>query len=57
MFTKLVTNRRGGYCFEQNTLLEAVLGQIGFRDDSLIPGGDVRFAGDVQCVLNHGARL
>ena len=28
--TKLVTNRRGGYCFEQNTLFAAVLEQIGF---------------------------
>jgi N-hydroxyarylamine O-acetyltransferase len=27
---KLVTNRRGGYCFEQNTLFAAVLEQIGF---------------------------
>jgi N-hydroxyarylamine O-acetyltransferase len=28
--TKLVTNHRGGYCFEQNTLFAAVLEQIGF---------------------------
>ncbi len=28
---KLVTDRRGGYCFEQNALLAAVLEQLGFR--------------------------
>jgi N-hydroxyarylamine O-acetyltransferase len=28
---KLVTGRRGGYCFEQNTLLAAALGRVGFR--------------------------
>lgn len=28
---KLVHERRGGYCFEQNTLLLAVLGQLGFE--------------------------
>ncbi len=28
---KLVRRRRGGYCFEQNTLLQAVLRQIGFE--------------------------
>jgi N-hydroxyarylamine O-acetyltransferase len=27
---KLVTSRRGGYCFEQNTLFQAVLERIGF---------------------------
>jgi N-hydroxyarylamine O-acetyltransferase len=28
---KLITQRRGGYCFEQNTLLAAALEAIGFR--------------------------
>ena len=28
--TKLVTNRRGGYCFEQNTLFAAVCEAVGF---------------------------
>jgi N-hydroxyarylamine O-acetyltransferase len=28
---KLVTRRRGGYCFEQNGLFRAVLGALGFR--------------------------
>jgi N-hydroxyarylamine O-acetyltransferase len=32
---KLVRGGRGGYCFEQNTLLEAVLKQVGFRVTAL----------------------
>ena len=31
LFDKLVTARRGGYCFEQNLLFAAVLEQLGFR--------------------------
>lgn len=31
VFRKLVTDRRGGYCFEQNTLLLHVLQALGFR--------------------------
>ena len=31
LWQKLVVNRRGGYCFEQNGLFAAVLEQIGFR--------------------------
>jgi N-hydroxyarylamine O-acetyltransferase len=31
LWQKLVEDRRGGYCFEQNTLFAAVLEQIGFR--------------------------
>jgi N-hydroxyarylamine O-acetyltransferase len=33
---KLVHERRGGYCFEQNTLLRAVLLELGFEVTSLI---------------------
>jgi N-hydroxyarylamine O-acetyltransferase len=33
---KLVVQRRGGYCFEQNTLMQAVLEALGFR---VIPFG------------------
>ena len=29
--TKIVTGRRGGYCFEQNTLFLAVLERLAFR--------------------------
>ena len=28
--SKIVLNKRGGYCFEQNTLLQAVLLQVGY---------------------------
>ncbi len=31
VFAKLVTARRGGYCFEQNTLMAAMLERQGFR--------------------------
>jgi N-hydroxyarylamine O-acetyltransferase len=31
LWKKLVVDRRGGYCFEQNTLFAAVLEKIGFR--------------------------
>jgi N-hydroxyarylamine O-acetyltransferase len=33
---KLVTQKRGGYCFEQNTLLANVLRQLGFRIEPLL---------------------
>lgn len=33
---KLVDERRGGYCFEQNTLLASVLQELGFRVTPLI---------------------
>ena len=32
---KLITRRRGGYCFEQNTLFAQVLRQIGFEVETL----------------------
>jgi N-hydroxyarylamine O-acetyltransferase len=35
LFTKLVTRRRGGYCFEQNLLFAEVLNQIGFSFSQL----------------------
>src|SRR6185295_14851436 len=41
---KLVGGRRGGYCFEQNTLFRAVLEALGFRVTSLaarVRGGGV----------------
>jgi N-hydroxyarylamine O-acetyltransferase len=41
---KLVTLRRGGYCFEQNSLLLAVLTQLGF--DAHPVGGRVRVGRD-----------
>ncbi|MDB5804997.1 MAG: N-hydroxyarylamine O-acetyltransferase [Betaproteobacteria bacterium] len=38
---KLLDNRRGGYCFEQNALLQAVLGSIGYMASPL--GARVRW--------------
>jgi N-hydroxyarylamine O-acetyltransferase len=38
---KLLDSRRGGYCFEQNALLQAVLQSLGFRTMAL--GGRVRW--------------
>ena len=38
---KLIDSRRGGYCFEQNTLLKAALEAIGFKVTGL--GGRVRW--------------
>lgn len=34
---KLIHGRRGGYCFEQNGLLERALREIGFNVRSLLP--------------------
>lgn len=31
VFTKLISNRRGGYCFEQNLVLKAALQSLGFN--------------------------
>ena len=31
VFDKLVTQRRGGYCFELNTLFEALLASLGYQ--------------------------
>jgi N-hydroxyarylamine O-acetyltransferase len=39
---KLVRGRRGGYCFEQNTLFAAVLERVGFRVSRL--GARVRYS-------------
>ncbi|ACB74822.1 arylamine N-acetyltransferase family protein [Opitutus terrae] len=36
VFQKLVTERRGGYCFEQNILLGGVLRELGFQVTPLI---------------------
>jgi len=33
---KLVDNKRGGYCFEQNTLLKVVLGAMGYTVEPLL---------------------
>src|SRR5699024_51823 len=35
LYRKLVTDRRGGYCFEQNGLFLAILSQLGFSAQPL----------------------
>lgn len=47
LFDKIVHRRRGGYCFEQNTLFSAVLREIGFRVETWearvrLPAGPIR---------------
>lgn len=53
LFEKIVTRRRGGYCFEQNGLLYAVLQELGFRVTPL--SGRVRLgvARDVATPRTH----
>jgi N-hydroxyarylamine O-acetyltransferase len=50
---KIVTRRRGGYCFEQNSVMQSVLTQLGFRVTPL--GGRVRLgvAPDVSTARTH----
>jgi N-hydroxyarylamine O-acetyltransferase len=50
---KIVNRRRGGYCFEQNTLFQSVLSQMGFRVTPL--GARVRLGvpPDVQTPRTH----
>jgi len=48
---KLVRRRRGGYCFEQNTLFLAVLREIGFEADAF--EARVRFGTDALLPRTH----
>jgi N-hydroxyarylamine O-acetyltransferase len=57
--TKLVANRRGGYCFEQNTLFAAVLGALGFEVTLLaarVRFGATRVLPRTHMVLKVGGR-
>ena len=49
---KLVHARRGGYCYEQNALLQAVLGELGFKVTSL--GARVRYQLPADFVMSRG---
>ena len=51
LWKKLVVDRRGGYCFEQNTLFAAVLETIGFRVRRL--AARVRMGGTGITARNH----
>jgi N-hydroxyarylamine O-acetyltransferase len=39
LFKKLVTDKRGGYCFEMNGLFSIVLRELGFKVTDLLAGG------------------
>lgn len=50
---KLVHDRRGGYCFEQNALLRDVLTALGFRVTPLIARVRWQVPADVPTALTH----
>lgn len=50
---KLVRDRRGGYCFEQNALLRDVLTALGFRVTPLIARVRWQIPADVPTALTH----
>lgn len=52
IFDKVVTHRRGGWCYEQNGLMEWALREIGFDVSRLCAGVMREAAGDVQ-LGNH----
>ncbi len=50
---KLVEQRRGGYCFEQNALFAAVLGELGFRVTTLAARVRLGVPPDVATPRSH----
>lgn len=50
---KLVRDRRGGYCFEQNTLFAAVLRALGFTVTPLVARVRWNLPADLQTPLTH----
>lgn len=56
IFAKLVTRRRGGWCYEQNAMLGWALGQMGFAVTPLA-GGVMRVANGDAALGNHLALL
>lgn len=50
---KLVHERRGGYCFEQNTLLAAALRALGYRVTTLAARVRWQIPADVDTALTH----
>jgi N-hydroxyarylamine O-acetyltransferase len=50
---KMLTQRRGGYCFEHNTLLLAVLREIGFQVTPLIARVRWQVPAEVETGLTH----
>ncbi|WP_354686167.1 arylamine N-acetyltransferase [Cupriavidus necator] len=53
VFDKLVTRRRGGYCFEQNTLLAAALTALGFSVTPLAARVRWGVPDDVPTMTSH----
>ena len=53
VFDKLVTRRRGGYCFEQNRLLADMLGAMGFTLRPLLARVRLGAAPDLVPVRSH----
>jgi len=50
---KLVTQRRGGYCYEQNTLLQGVLRTLGFAVSGLLARVRLGMPPDIQPARSH----
>lgn len=50
---KLVTDKRGGYCFEQNTLLAAALRSLGFRVTTLSARVRWQVPPETETALTH----
>ncbi len=50
---KLIRDRRGGYCFEQNTLFAAVLRTLGFTVIPLVARVRWNLPADLQTALTH----
>lgn len=55
LHAKLVGGRRGGYCFEQNALLKAVLEKLGFKVTGL--AGRVRWMSQVDAPLGPRSHM
>ncbi|SOZ64212.1 Arylamine N-acetyltransferase [Cupriavidus taiwanensis] len=53
VFDKLVTRRRGGYCFELNTLLSAALGALGYEVTPLAARVRWGVPDDVPTMTSH----
>lgn len=50
---KIVENRRGGYCFEQNTLFRGVLDEIGFKTEAFLGRIRRNVPAEVRTPLTH----
>lgn len=53
VFNKLVIRRRGGYCFETNTLLAGALESVGFKVKSVLSRVRWNRPSDIKTALTH----